>query len=427
MLKKFLPAVLLLFAAGAVLADDAPPLKFEVTPGFRIAPNEPAKSADKAKCKDCDDCKCPDGACPDCPVALAKQDPVWFACRIVVDHGNGTGAAGSGTPVGFENGKTLVLTNAHVVPKHDKDKKITVVAGGRKFPATYVEGSEVQILNPKQIKVLGPDLCLLAVDAKLGYVEIADEAPPIGGQVWQFGYGGTQFDEGPTVRSGLVMKDTFVEPTMLVDMASISGDSGSGLFNQYGELCGVTWGGSYDEDAYGRRYNQKHLSVEVGTVKTFLGRPLLSKLFPRLAERAAARRAAREAAKYPAPSAKPPVVERKGPVDPKLAKPDPKAPKPKDPPKAAPANPTCPDCPTAPFGSGQPPKPPGDGWQWDPARKVWWKWSTPPGYNAPAPAKPPTSIGEPWGPFSITPEAGGCQNGRCPSPNYAPPTFGRRR
>lgn len=436
MLKKFLIATLVALFAGAAFADDAPPPKFEVTPGFKVLPNEPAKSAPpaktKAKCPACgDDCKCAPGVCPDCEaVSFAKQDPMWFACRVVLDHGNGTGSAGSGTPIGYEEGKTIILTNAHVVPKGDRDKPIKVLVGGRTFKATYIEGSEVEKVTADKIKVLGPDLCTLSIDAKLGYVEIADDSPPIGGQVWQFGYGSSPIDGGPTAKYGLVTKGTYVEPTMVTTLDVISGDSGSGMFNQYGELCGVTWGASEDKDVYGRVYRKEHLAVEITTVRTFLKRPVLAKIFPRLAARAEARRAAREAAKYPAPSATPPVVERKGPVDPKLAAPAPAAPKPKDPPKAA--APACPDCPTAPFGSGTPPKPPGDGWQWDPARKVWWKWSTPPGFSAPTPAKPPTSIGEAWGPvgppsgFNIVGD-GGCVNGKCPNPSYVQPSFGRRR
>lgn len=365
--KSLAAALVAALLTGVATAD--PPKAFEVTPGFKIekgftvtppmaVPTAPAP-AEKA------------------PVADA-DDPVWFSCRITVDHGNGNGSAGSGTPVWSGDGKTLVLTNAHVVPRSDSTKPLKVIVAGRTFVARYVEGSEVLTLGPGSIHVKGPDLALLEIDAEIGHVELAADVPPVGAQVWQFGYGGRQLNQGAVIKSGTVRANQFVEPTLFTDLSSISGDSGSGVFNTAGELCGVTWGGD--------PVKGDHCAVELGTVKGFLDRPLLAKLFPRFAAKASARReareAARETAKLPPPMEAPPKVERKGPVDPKLASPAAGTPK------------AAPEVKKAPRGAGQPPPPPGEGWQWDEKRKVYWKWvETPRSGNA-----------------------GNCPNGKCPNP-----------
>ncbi len=379
-MKKIFSAVLVLLVAGVGSAQQP---QFVVTPGFDIQPN----GLKAAPCCECGPgCGCPVGVCPG---GCQTPDQTWFACRVVVSNGDGTGNAGSGTPVHCEGGKTTVLTNAHVVPKGDAHKPIHVYVGGRKFKARYIDGSEVIQVDATTIKTLGPDLALLEVDAELGHVEIADEAPSVGSQVWQFGYGGTRFDEGPTVKGGLVREHKYAVPMLSSSLPSVSGDSGSGLFNTRGELCGVTYGGSATLGNY---------AIETGTVRSFMGRPLLAKLFPKMASRMQSRREARAAANLPPPMQAPPSVERKGPVDPKLAKPAEGAPKPKAPT-------------VAPFGSGTPPKPAGEGWQYDPVRKTWWKWETPKGFSSPAPPVAPAPSAKP-GSFNVVP--GDCPNGLCP-------------
>lgn len=418
---KFLAATLIAALMTGVVSAD-PPKAFEVTPGFKVekgfsvvappltVPMVPVAPEPKAKekCVDCDDCKCG----PDCGCA-AKADPLWFAARVMVDNGNGTGSAGSGTPISCENGKTVFVTNAHVVPKNKASQPITITVSGRKFKAKYLDGSEVEFFTRSDgthgCKVHGPDLAFLEVEGELGHVELADDIARPGDQVWQFGYGGVPLNyNGPTIKSGIVNKTTFVEPTLACDLQSISGDSGSGLFNTRGELVGVTWGGNSNPTVH------ECVAVELTTVRAFSKRPVLSKLFPRLAARAEVKREAKAAAearaKLPPPLAKPPVVERKGPIDPKLAAPGKDAKPPaKGPAKATPDCPDgkCPTVPQAPYGSGIPPKPPGEGWQWDAAKKQWWKWSTPPNAAPPSFSLPPS--------YSLPP-AGGCPNGRCPSP-----------
>jgi hypothetical protein len=410
---KFLAAALVAALLTGVVSAD-PPKAFEVTPGFQVekgftvappmrVPMAPEPKA-KEKCADCVDCKCPPGKCPDCAAPVANADPLWFACRVIVDRGGGVGASGSGTPISCENGKTVIVTNAHVVPKHQADRPIKVQVSGREFAAKYIDGSEVEeYLGPQgehMVRVLGPDLALLSIDAEIGHVELADEPAPVGVQVWQFGYGGQNLGAGPTLKSGTVVRSNHVEPTLVSTIDTISGDSGSGVFNTRGELVGVTWGGASDRTAA--------CAVELGTVRKFAGRPLAARLFPRLAARAEAKRAARELAALPPASAKPPVVERKGPIDPKLAKPGVNAPKPATPPASPPK--ATPAVPQAPFGSGVPPAPAGEGWQWDAQRRVWWKFADGgvSGGNCPN-GKCPTATPGVSNPFPSTPYYG---NGR---------------
>ncbi len=227
---------------------------------------------------------------------LGADSATWFACRVVVDHGNGTTAHGSGTPVWSEGGKTTILTNSHVVPAADKDRPISIMVDGKTYPARYLEGSQVLDTGPNSIKVLGPDLALLEIDVEIGYVELADSVPPVDSQVWQFGFGGVRPGQGPTTKSGFVSNSNhYVDPILTSTIASVNGDSGSGIFNTAGELCGVTWGGSRGEC----------FAVEIVTVRQFLGRKLLAKLFPKLMARLAVRR---NALKLPAPSKIPPIV-----------------------------------------------------------------------------------------------------------------------
>ncbi len=342
---------------GTAYAADTPP-KFDVQPGFKVTSEAPpAKAAEDAK-----------------PDADAKLDPTWFACRICVDHGNSK-ACGSGTPVHCEDGKTTILTNAHVVPLADKDKPITVVVAGRSYTAKYLEGSEVVNVGPNQIEVKGPDLCLLQIDYEIGHVALAEEPVPVGGQVWQFGYGGVQVNQGPTVKSGIVVKSRYSETVLTSTLNTVSGDSGSGVFNTRGELCGVTWGSDGQS---------QQMAVEVTTVRTFLARTPLKTLFPRLAARIAARKAARELSKLPPPMPEAPAIGRNGPCDPKLVAPATGAPKASPPATAAPGA-TQPST-NAPVGSGQPGT---AGWQYDARRGVWWKWNTPGVGSAPNQVCPP--------------------------------------
>ncbi len=329
MKKNFLAALLAAVAfAGAVVGQDAAS-PFNVTPGFRVSTN-PAQAAPAAE----------------------KRDPLWFACHVAVKINERSGAAGSGTPVAVEGGKTLVLTNAHVVPRHYANLPITVTAAGKTYPARYVDGAVVRPTKPGFIEVEGTDLCILEIDADIGGVKIADADPAVGSDVWQYGYGGTQPGDRPTTKSGVVVANDYNQPTLTSTLSSVSGDSGSGVFNAAGELVGVTWGGG----------DGTHHGVPVREVKKFLGGSLLRKLFPGLMGRVDERRADRAEAKEAREGAKAEAGRAT---------------------KAEPAN-----------------KPAGEGWQWDPAKKLWWR----NGIVNPIPKASP-------GVFNIDPN---CPTGQCP-------------
>jgi len=389
-MRKYLIAAGLLFAAFCGNATAQEGLKFDVTPGFKIAPAEkkieiafPPKAKKPGNCGCGDDCLCPvcDGNCVDSKVKAASTVDPWYACQISVARAPGVTAYGSGTPLATENGKTVVLTNAHVV--RDNTKPITVHLNGKQYPAKYVLGSVVTDVGPQQIHVDGPDLCVLEVDADLWGVDLAADIPAVGEPVFQMGYGGSTNGK-PIKRTGVVIQPVYAGQ-LNSTITAVSGDSGCGVFNKYGQLVGVTHGGT----------QTVALAETVTTVRTYvLKGDKKFVLFPRLRARLEANREAR--------------ADRN--VDPEFSGKAPVA-----------AAPLPEGVVGAPFGSGVPPKPPGEGWQWDAAKKQWWKWTVPPGYSLPnqAPAKPQTSIGQPYftpGTFNIAPAQGGCPNGRCPSP-----------
>jgi hypothetical protein len=157
---------------------------------------------------------------------------------------------------------------------------MSVEIKGIKYPARYVEGSDVAVIGPSLIDIQGPDLCVLVVDAELQSVDIAKEPPAIGVAVRQWGYGGTQPGQLPVLRGGPVRSPQFDGEAFQVGYQPISGDSGAGVFDANGRLCAVCTGSS---GANGR-------VVSVVTVRSFVVRPVVHRLFPRLADRLAAQR-----------------------------------------------------------------------------------------------------------------------------------------
>lgn len=243
--------------------------------------------------------------------AAEKPDPAtWFACRIEVVIEKTTGqtvyGVGSGTPVAVEGGKTLVLTNAHVVRDTYKDKPIVVHARGKAYPARYVAGSVVKDTGPSLIEVDGPDLCFLQVDADLGSVEIRTDDVGEGERVYHWGYGASGTSVSlPVMRSGSVTSTEITsEKTVVFSGDSVQGDSGAGVFDTHGKLVAVLWGGT----------TGRSVAVPAKAVRRFVERPVLTKLFPRLAKRLAEAKGVKEvapavAAPSPAPAAKPAEVK----------------------------------------------------------------------------------------------------------------------
>lgn len=183
-------------------------------------------------------------------VPAAAADPTDWSFRIVRREGYAL-AIGSGTPVPGAKKGTWVLTNAHVVP--DGALSLTVVKGGKEYRATYVRGSRVRQLSPTLIDVDGPDLALLAVDEEWPTVTVADEEPAEGARIRQWGYGGAVRD--PIRRAGVYSRRGDWR-TAYNSIASVQGDSGSGVFNDNLQLVGVCWGVG--------------TQVRLGAVKSFL-------------------------------------------------------------------------------------------------------------------------------------------------------------
>ncbi len=206
----------------------------------------------------------------------AAADPSRSTVFIQRDLGGGRGRAGTGTVVACEGGKSLVLTNAHVAD--DPDGTYTVTHAGRAHPATYVAGSPVRHTSPTSMQIDGPDVALLAVEATLPAATIAPEVPRPGDRVRLWGFGGRSAAQGAAEKAGQTLDAAaYVEPTFVSDADTTSGDSGSGVFNDAGELVAVHWGGD----------GQRAHAVPLGTVRAFL-RDKSGKSFPRLSERMAA-------------------------------------------------------------------------------------------------------------------------------------------
>ena len=143
-----------------------------------------------------------------------------------MNTGTGHSQGGSGTPIHTEGGKSLILTNDHVVPPTVANASITVEISGNTYPAKYVTGTGGS-----------PDLCLLSIDVEVMPVTIADSAPLVGEEVWQWGYGGVREVRNvpPIARGGNINPpNQFVTPTITASYIPVSGDSGSGVFNQKG-------------------------------------------------------------------------------------------------------------------------------------------------------------------------------------------------
>ncbi len=281
---------------------------------------------------------------------IAGEAAPWFAAQVRVDMGLIEGkhhvGYGSGTPIHQEDGKTLILTNAHVVP--DGSHPVTVTINGATYKARHVEGSVVtRDAGGRRISLDGPDLALVEVGAELGAVAIAAAMPDLGYSVYQWGYSGRGDAEAPSLvkREGIVYDSTAYKGELSSSLCVESGDSGAGVFNSSNELIAVTHGRAVfsDQVALSRSF-----AVELVVVRAFLARPRLAKLFPRIAARLAAKRAAKvlppavvSDAKRPAqPDVKVPPKPDANKVPPKKG--DAKAPDPKPVPKKDVAGPTKP-------------------------------------------------------------------------------------
>ena len=216
--------------------------------------------------------------------------PYWFALVVGSEKG-----VGSGTPIYTDGKKTLVLTNAHVArPDREAYGFFVAVPGRGTFSAKRLDGANVITTGPSSIQIDGADVALVEVEADLGAASLAEKEPEPGEAVSQWGYGGTQPGSLPVLRTGRVTRSSDPE-NFTSTIYCVQGDSGCGVFNAAGQLCGVTSANGAD---YG---GPSHFAVRLGHVKALTERPILSRLFPRLSERIAARKTSYPAAATPPP------------------------------------------------------------------------------------------------------------------------------
>jgi hypothetical protein len=212
-------------------------------------------------------CGCPAGANEAACVLVRVADP--------------EGSAGSGTVVACEAGRSLVVTNRHVVPSARYG--VRVECQGKLYPVTF------HAAHP------AADLAILVVPAELPCAEVADAEPAPGAEVRQWGR--AWYGQGrPVPKAGRwVGIDRFrVRGTAIArtTLDNHSGDSGAGVFHA-GKVVAVTWG-------------VRGHSVCLADLRAFL-RDRAAALFPRLAERLskpAEKPAEKPAAKEKAPGPK---------------------------------------------------------------------------------------------------------------------------
>ncbi len=252
-------------------------------------------------------------AVADVPPAVKDLDQVKAAplahsvVYVTQDLGGGRTAAGTGTAIAAENGKTLILTNAHVA-QAGRPTSVTYWSEGKPYisPAKFLEGSTVTDAGPQLINVHGPDLALLVLEvAELRPVEFAAAIPAAGEAVQLYGFGGADTNgTTPLHKTGRTLaadgwQTTAGNPIQRTSINTVNGDSGAGIFNQAGQLVAVHWGGGAER---------------LDTVHAFTGQVLERKvLFKRSKDRIVARRISAAIAKtfslLPAAPTPPPVKE----------------------------------------------------------------------------------------------------------------------
>ncbi len=170
---------------------------------------------------------CPNGNCPQQIRSTAWETQ---SVRVRAYSGNSIGI-GSGVIVGVADGSALVLTNRHVIRGA---QRIVVEHLG-----TYYGVKVVRVSDQPNV-----DLAALAIVAPPGTrtVNIAASQPAT---VRMYGYDG---------RSGLFHRHAGAlvanGSSPVYGFTAHDGDSGSGIYNDQGELSGVIWGTSRDGDQF---------------------------------------------------------------------------------------------------------------------------------------------------------------------------------
>lgn len=212
----------ILSAALAAVALCAPPAAAQPAPPSNLPPlTAPASNFPAAT-----PCGCPLAECkcgPVCPCPVPAVMPKEATVRVSQGNGSGTGAV-----VHAAAGRSLVVTNHHVVPAA---APVSVAHGGKTYPA----------------RVLGyapdGDLALLEVLAPLPAAALGDDPAP-GTAVTHWGLSsGKQRGTVRGYESMAVPSLGWSGSVAVGDYATAPGDSGAGLFDDSGRLVAVLWGG----------------------------------------------------------------------------------------------------------------------------------------------------------------------------------------
>lgn len=195
----------------------------------------------------------------DARAAAPTADPA--ASAVVVRGGN---AAGSGVVVHCEGGRSLVLTNRHVVEA--TGPAVVVVCGGKSHP-----GRLAGVGRPG-------DVAAVVVDAELPACPLADAEPAAGAELVQYG---SPWHAGGRLlpKAGrLLPPRPGVRWDVATTIATESGESGAGVFRG-GRVVAVTHGHVGTPEMRG-----PGLHVRLGTLRVFCASVAAGR-FPRLAER----------------------------------------------------------------------------------------------------------------------------------------------
>ncbi len=180
--------------------------------------------------------QCPGGVCPitspSRPSFLGQQiDPAPYAavsCRVQNTTSHGT-QLGSGTAIDLGDNRSYVLTCHHLFREQ---------VGNIRCQFTNGEAATAQVVatNPAH------DLALLALDTPRDtQATLSDQSTTGSLTACGFGMNGRlRAIRGPLVGTANTTGATF--PSLRVAATVMSGDSGGGLFDQHGQLCGVIWG-----------------------------------------------------------------------------------------------------------------------------------------------------------------------------------------
>jgi S1-C subfamily serine protease len=179
---------------------------------------------------------------------------------------------GSGTVVRTGKAGSLVLTNWHVAP--DRSCSLTVLHDGRTYPAQWMGADD------------RTDLALLRVDVHLPAVELAEQLPPVGTELrqWGFANGGPRKPKAgrllaETARA--VVRTPFgrvtTADTCRVDIAPEFGDSGAALVDADGRLVAVVYCGDVGTFAQAdgppiKRLVAPETCVSVDDIRRFLSK-----------------------------------------------------------------------------------------------------------------------------------------------------------